>query len=255
MAYINYLRRTSSRLLSVQGCQQQQQSLVRSARAATVSSVSTSSSELSSIHRPIGLRTIASASIRPRTSASSSALRESFEESSSFHDGTATRGKHSSTQIKRLFKQNPAKRRIALKQQLQQTDAIEDIDVIPESTIPPLVSDPSILSNGWNVPVSVDSSDNEIPFRVSRTKNKPNNAVGFLPVYSEFRKDGARVTTRIKKVSGDQGLFLNELRAALQIPIPKNPREDSIRVRTGGTIEIKGNRVLEVKTWLAGLGF
>lgn len=72
---------------------------------------------------------------------------------------------------------------------------------------------------------------------------------------SHYRKDGARVTTRIKKVSGDRDVFLNELRAVLQIPIPKNPRDDTIRIRTGGTIEIKGNRVQEVKTWLAGLGF
>jgi len=127
--------------------------------------------------------------------------------------------------------------------------------MIPESTVPPLIKDPKFLSNGWNVPVSTDGETREYPFRVARTKNKPNNAVGFLPVYTEYRKDGARVTTRIKKVSGDRGLFLNELRAALEIPIPNNPREDSIRIRTGGTIEIKGNRVLEVKTWLAGLGF
>jgi hypothetical protein len=70
-----------------------------------------------------------------------------------------------------------------------------------------------------------------------------------------LRKDGARTTTRIKKVSGDQEAFLNELRAALQIPIPNNPRDDMVRVRTGGTIEVKGNRVRDVKLWLAGLGF
>jgi hypothetical protein len=56
-------------------------------------------------------------------------------------------------------------------------------------------------------------------------------------------------------VSGDQQAFLNELRAALQISIPKNPRDDVVRIRTGGTIEVKGNRVREVKHWLAGLGF
>lgn len=67
------------------------------------------------------------------------------------------------------------------------------------------------------------------------------------------RRDGARTTTRIKKVSGDQAAFLSELRAALQIP--KVGKDDSIRIRTGGTIEIKGNRVQEVKQWLAGLGF
>lgn len=69
------------------------------------------------------------------------------------------------------------------------------------------------------------------------------------------RKDGAKVTTRIKKISGDQDAFLNELRAVLQIPIVKNPKHDEIRIRTGGTIEVKGNRTREVKEWLAGLGF
>jgi len=56
-------------------------------------------------------------------------------------------------------------------------------------------------------------------------------------------------------VSGDRDVFLNELRATLKIPIPKNLKEDSIRFRTGGTIEVKGNRVQEVKRWLASLGF
>ena len=70
-----------------------------------------------------------------------------------------------------------------------------------------------------------------------------------------YRKDGARATTRIKKVSGDRDAYLNELRAALEIPTSNNPRDDEIRIRLGGTIEIKGNRVREVKQWLAGLGF
>jgi hypothetical protein len=68
-------------------------------------------------------------------------------------------------------------------------------------------------------------------------------------------KDGARKTTRIKKVTGDRGMFLNELRAVLQVPIPKNPNDDTIRVRTGGTVEVKGNRVREIKHWLSSLGF
>jgi len=130
---------------------------------------------------------------------------------------------------------------------------------IPQSYIEPVISKPKILSNGWNPPfVNVYGNNVKIPdypFKVTRTKNKPNNSVGFLPVYSEFRKDGARVTTRIKRVSGDRDVFLNELRATLQIPIPKNLKEDSIRFRTGGTIEVKGNRVQEVKRWLASLGF
>ena len=71
---------------------------------------------------------------------------------------------------------------------------------------------------------------------------------------SKLRRDGARVTTRIKKVSGDRDAFLTALRAALQIATV-NGKDESIRFRTGGTIEVKGNRVIEVKQWLAGLGF
>mmetsp|Transcript_11877 Transcript_11877/g.24521 ORF Transcript_11877/g.24521 Transcript_11877/m.24521 type:complete len:224 (+) Transcript_11877:46-717(+) len=223
MVYTNIVRRTSARL----ACQLQQQALAQQAAAAAP------------IHRPI-------------SSVASSVIATRNESSPQSHPYTITiRPKHSSTQIKRLFKQNPAKRRIALKQQ----QAVDE-GVIPESTMQPLGLDPKFLSNGWNAPVEGESVTTEgYPFQVARTKNKPNNALGFLPVYSEHRKDGARVTTRIKKISGDKDLFLNELRAALKIPIPKNPRDDTIRIRTGGTIEIKGNRVQEVKTWLAGLGF
>lgn len=68
-------------------------------------------------------------------------------------------------------------------------------------------------------------------------------------------KDGTKATTRIRKVNGDVDLFIQELRANLQIPQQKNPRDDKIRVRVGGTIEIDGNRVRDVKEWLTGLGF
>lgn len=63
------------------------------------------------------------------------------------------------------------------------------------------------------------------------------------------------MTTRIKKVSGNADAFLSELRSVLHIPVPANPNDDTIRIRTGGTIEVKGNRVREVKHWLASLGF
>lgn len=249
MVYMNLLRRSSARF-----CQQQQQALLSAPSVTTAPIVSASAS----------IRNFASvATINTRATTAPIHRESPFEQELNYnYNNIVKRSKHSSTQIKRLFKQNPARRRIAKKQQ-QQNDADgngngeeqreRDIFLtIPESTIQPVHSDPKILTNGWNAPVG-GSGDH--PFQVVRTKNKPNNAVGFLPVYSEYRKDGARVTTRIRRVSGDRGLFLNELRAALQIPIPKNPREDTIRIRTGGTIEIKGNRVLEVKTWLAGLGF
>ena len=67
------------------------------------------------------------------------------------------------------------------------------------------------------------------------------------------------MTTRIKRVLGDRKLFLSELRAVLQIPTPKSgiltQNDEFIRIRTGGTIEIKGNHTQQIREWLTGLGF
>ena len=73
--------------------------------------------------------------------------------------------------------------------------------------------------------------------------------------FLKYSKDGTKVTTRIKKIGGDREAFLRELRSVLELPKPKNPREDPIRVRVGGTVEVDGNRSREVREWLAGLGF
>lgn len=159
------------------------------------------------------------------------------------------------------------------------------------------IFEPTFLPNGWSAPPGPEVNIPKYPFHVSRTKNKPNGAKGFLPVYSTFRyvmfehhtyydvcfylltllsictefltpntnkpnmymsmysKDGSNVTTRIKKVTGDRDLFLQELRIILKMPQPNNPNFDTIRIRTGGTIEVKGNRTRQVTKWLAGLGF
>jgi hypothetical protein len=75
--------------------------------------------------------------------------------------------------------------------------------------------------------------------------------------FSSNRKDGTKVVTRVKKVTGDTALFLQELRTTLNLPAPANglASYDSIRIRTGGAIEVKGNRAREIRDWLAGLGF
>lgn len=91
------------------------------------------------------------------------------------------RWKHSSTQIKRLFKRNPARFRVAKR---------EGWIPEPEPLSPPkfdAILVPNMLPNGWSAPPSPDIVIPKYPFQVSRTKNKPHDAVGFLPVYAEFR--------------------------------------------------------------------
>ena len=178
MVYMNYFRRTSSRFLSAPAYQQQRQSLlvIPEARTAPMSTA------LSSRRIP---PTCICALPSTLATTGESSIRE-LAESSPLHNYSAIRSKHSSRQIKRLFKQNPAKRRIALK---QQKDNPQESGIIPESMIEPSILNPKILSNGWNVPVEDNDPKTleNYPFQVSRTKNKPNNAVGFLPVYSEHR--------------------------------------------------------------------
>lgn len=50
----------------------------------------------------------------------------------------------------------------------------------------PEIFDVKYLPNGWSAPPPSDQVP-EYPFRVDRTKNKPNEGIGFLPVYSKFR--------------------------------------------------------------------
>eukprot|EP00523_Entomoneis_sp_CCMP467_P005767 CAMPEP_0168742216 /NCGR_PEP_ID=MMETSP0724-20121128/12920_1 /TAXON_ID=265536 /ORGANISM="Amphiprora sp., Strain CCMP467" /LENGTH=217 /DNA_ID=CAMNT_0008789755 /DNA_START=50 /DNA_END=703 /DNA_ORIENTATION=- len=158
------------------------------------------------------------------------------------------RTRHSNTQIKRLLK-NPKRDR------LDREQGIERIKSMPPEIVYQPIWEPKMLRNGWSPLPPADVEVPSYPFSVKRTGNKPQNAVGFLPVYSKMRKDGTKAYTRIKKVGGDRDRFVQELRAVLEIPTPKNPKEDKIRIRTGGTIEVDGNFSKDVRLWLAGLGF
>lgn len=167
------------------------------------------------------------------------------------------RWKHSATQIKRLFKKNPARVRIE-KAKLGLDPRRRPAPSQPPlgRTYPPLF-EPKLLVNGWSAPPPSDFVRPSYPFGIARTGNKPNNAAGFLPVYSDFRVAGSKKTTLIRKVTGDIDAFIAELRIVLDMPLPinLNPNYDKIRMRTGGTIEIDGIKSREVKEWLAGLGF
>eukprot|EP00550_Attheya_septentrionalis_P003051 CAMPEP_0198281492 /NCGR_PEP_ID=MMETSP1449-20131203/1413_1 /TAXON_ID=420275 /ORGANISM="Attheya septentrionalis, Strain CCMP2084" /LENGTH=211 /DNA_ID=CAMNT_0043977277 /DNA_START=45 /DNA_END=680 /DNA_ORIENTATION=+ len=167
------------------------------------------------------------------------------------------RWKHSATQIKRLFKKNPARVRIEkAKLGLDSRRFPSPSQTAVERTYPQLF-EPKLLVNGWSAPPPGDFCRPSYPFGIARTGNKPNNAAGFLPIYSDFRVAGSKKTTLIRKVTGDIDAFIAELRIVLDLPVPinLNPNYDKIRMRTGGTIEIDGMRSREVREWLAGLGF
>lgn len=97
---------------------------------------------------------------------------------------TQFRFKHSSTQVKRLFKNNPARARV--ESRMGVNHSTPPPQALKPPTYAPLVQDVRILYNGWSQPIqNVEIPD--YPFQVRRTKNKPNDAIGFLPVYAKFR--------------------------------------------------------------------
>merc|ERR1719203_208206 len=121
------------------------------------------------------------------------------------------RSKHSATQVKRLFKKNPARLRLLTRKGLPAPDP-----QIPGRTFDPIFK-PSFLGNGWSAPPSPDVPVPEYPFRVSRTGRKPFGAVGFLPVYRDVRIGGTKRTAIIRNVSGDVNVFISELEAVLHL--------------------------------------
>jgi len=102
----------------------------------------------------------------------------------------ATRSKHSKRQLKRLFQRHPAALRV------RNATSPE-----PEPPLDPKYQaffTPTILPNGWSEPPSSENVEvvkkrDELPFGIKRTGNKPNDAVGFLPVYSKFGSVGTRI--------------------------------------------------------------
>lgn len=101
----------------------------------------------------------------------------------------AVRGKHSKRQIKRIFTQNPQQLRIWKRQGIDnpKEKSAAKVAVLPEPKYPPILPDPQVLPNGYNLPPPTDLVIPEYPFRVQRTEDKPKNAPGFLPVYAKFR--------------------------------------------------------------------
>ncbi|KAL7521419.1 hypothetical protein ACHAWX_006093 [Stephanocyclus meneghinianus] len=209
------------------------------------------------------------------------------------HSGLSSqqRSKHSATQVKRLFKKNPARLRILKKNETLPAAAGGDASASAESAVKiptrsyPPVFKPKFLQNGWSAPPPAEFEIPKYPFQVKRTGRKPFGVPGFLPVYRDIRIHGTKHTTIIRNVTGDIPAFLNELQAVIELPTPKKgilntyatggtgsfrgnsarhgggeagrgvSVENPIRIRAGGTIEVNGDWTREVKGWLAGLGF
>lgn len=144
--------------------------------------------------------------------------------SSPFHLASMIRRqKHSQTQIKRLFKEHPARLRVEKRlwniDRTQPRVILPDIeasqttniptastDITSEEEIttaslidspstelaaaqllyPPIYTIPTMLPNGWFPPMDPKLRP-EYPFSIRRTKNKPKDAVGFLPIYTKYR--------------------------------------------------------------------
>jgi hypothetical protein len=108
--------------------------------------------------------------------------------------------------------------------------------------------------------------------------------VSFNSQFQLYSIHGTKHTTIIRNVTGDIPAFLDELQAVLKMPPPKKilntydiggtgsyksnasrhgggeagrgvNKENPIRIRAGGTIEVNGDVAKRIRQWLAGLGF
>ena len=97
-----------------------------------------------------------------------------------------------------------------------------------------------MLPNGWTPPPATPPT--HLPYLVERTK------VGkHLPVYSIYRNDGTKVTTRVRKVRGDVEALADELKRVCGT--------EDVWTRNSQDVYIKGKRVREIKLALTEMGF
>ena len=95
------------------------------------------------------------------------------------------RSKHSKRQLKRLFQNHPANKRVSAR-----NSTLPKLSPPEERTYPQVFDDVKFLPNGWSAPPPTEEAEKltkDLPFGVERTGGKPNGSVGFLPVYSDVR--------------------------------------------------------------------
>ena len=98
--------------------------------------------------------------------------------------------KHSVRQVNHLFQNHPTR----LRDVNPLIEATEEESIVNNNCtyqFPSVYSPPhGMLPNGWVAPPSLSPSSSssdfvmqDYSFHIQRTKNKPNNSVGFLPIY------------------------------------------------------------------------
>ena len=80
----------------------------------------------------------------------------------------------------------------------------------------------------------------ELPFHIERTWNRN------LPVYSEFKNNGMRKLTIVRRITGDVDSFKDELAKVCS---------NSEVLERQGAVMVKGMHAKKVKKWLLRLGF
>jgi len=138
----------------------------------------------------------------------------------------------------------------------------------------PQVFEPIFISNGWSKPPSRDPDNKDFinlsiyDFRYVRKLSLDliwNLFSTTLLMIANFsrpllyvlqRIGRTKVTTIIRKTSGDINELVRELKVYLQISNKEEtPKIPEIKIGTGGNVVVNGNYAREIRRWLAGLGF
>ncbi|KAM7454392.1 hypothetical protein BLSTO_04852 [Blastocystis sp. subtype 1] len=91
----------------------------------------------------------------------------------------------------------------------------------------------------------------DAPFVVTRTTLGKN-----LPVYSEYRNNGSRRLTIVRRIEGDITVSSASLPYTQKMSqeIKKVCPESDVEVHAG-SIQVEGNRSQEIRKWLSDMGF
>eukprot|EP00187_Rhodella_violacea_P012376 CAMPEP_0184713984 /NCGR_PEP_ID=MMETSP0314-20130426/4229_1 /TAXON_ID=38298 /ORGANISM="Rhodella maculata, Strain CCMP 736" /LENGTH=185 /DNA_ID=CAMNT_0027176775 /DNA_START=28 /DNA_END=585 /DNA_ORIENTATION=+ len=113
----------------------------------------------------------------------------------------------------------------------------------PLGTRSPLPTSPPLNSHPFGAGIPAADAEDTLgatPFYVSRSSK-----AGMMPVYSDLRKDGRRMTI-VRRIRGDMKAMAEELTKVCE--------GTDVKIRQG-SIEVKGDYRRQIIYWLKALGF